>query len=129
MGVSIRPCSRQERLCLGLTGERFYLGLPLLWPICIKSVKTRVQCQAGRFWLARQIEHDKSPDATVAAGTMGYLAPDYLLTAGRLRKPMCSALGRWCLRWAVEEGQLREKEGRLLMAAEQGLRANLMRER
>lgn len=34
----------------------------------------------GDFGLARQIEHDKSPDATVAAGTMGYLAPEYLLT-------------------------------------------------
>ncbi|KAL2899698.1 L-type lectin-domain containing receptor kinase VIII.1 [Bienertia sinuspersici] len=34
----------------------------------------------GDFGLARQMEHDKSPDATVAAGTMGYLAPEYLLT-------------------------------------------------
>ncbi|KAL9239298.1 hypothetical protein vseg_013634 [Gypsophila vaccaria] len=34
----------------------------------------------GDFGLARQIEHDKSPAATVAAGTMGYLAPEYLLT-------------------------------------------------
>ncbi|KAG1339125.1 L-type lectin-domain containing receptor kinase VIII.1 [Cocos nucifera] len=34
----------------------------------------------GDFGLARQVEHDKSPDATVTAGTMGYLAPEYLLT-------------------------------------------------
>ncbi|KAK6126028.1 hypothetical protein DH2020_040142 [Rehmannia glutinosa] len=34
----------------------------------------------GDFGLARQVEHDKSPDATIAAGTMGYLAPEYLLT-------------------------------------------------
>lgn len=34
----------------------------------------------GDFGLARRTEHDKSPDATVAAGTMGYLAPEYLLT-------------------------------------------------
>lgn len=34
----------------------------------------------GDFGLARQIEHDKSPDATIAAGTMGYLAPEYLIT-------------------------------------------------
>ncbi|KAL1565981.1 L-type lectin-domain containing receptor kinase VIII.1-like [Salvia divinorum] len=34
----------------------------------------------GDFGLARQIEHDKSPDATTAAGTMGYLAPEYLVT-------------------------------------------------
>ncbi|KAK9158276.1 hypothetical protein Scep_004850 [Stephania cephalantha] len=34
----------------------------------------------GDFGLARQFDHDKSPDATMAAGTMGYLAPEYLLT-------------------------------------------------
>lgn len=34
----------------------------------------------GDFGLARKIEHDKSPDPTVAAGTMGYLAPEYLQT-------------------------------------------------
>lgn len=27
----------------------------------------------GDFGLARQIEHNKSPDATIAAGTIGYL--------------------------------------------------------
>lgn len=40
----------------------------------------------GDFGLARQIEHDKSPDATVAAGTMGYLAPEYLLTGRATEK-------------------------------------------
>ncbi|KAI0497408.1 hypothetical protein KFK09_020632 [Dendrobium nobile] len=34
----------------------------------------------GDFGLARQVDHDRSPDATVTAGTMGYLAPEYLLT-------------------------------------------------
>ncbi|KAJ9554932.1 hypothetical protein OSB04_009546 [Centaurea solstitialis] len=34
----------------------------------------------GDFGLARQIDQNKSPDPTVAAGTMGYLAPEYLLT-------------------------------------------------
>ncbi|KAJ0476610.1 putative protein kinase RLK-Pelle-L-LEC family [Helianthus annuus] len=34
----------------------------------------------GDFGLARQVEQNKSPDPTVAAGTMGYLAPEYLLT-------------------------------------------------
>ncbi|CAN1775743.1 L-type lectin-domain containing receptor kinase VIII.1 [Linum perenne] len=40
----------------------------------------------GDFGLARQVEHDKSPDATVAAGTMGYLAPEYLLTGRATEK-------------------------------------------
>lgn len=34
----------------------------------------------GDFGLARQVDHDRSPDPTVTAGTMGYLAPEYLLT-------------------------------------------------
>ncbi|KAG4935048.1 hypothetical protein GLYMA_18G043500v4 [Glycine max] len=40
----------------------------------------------GDFGLARQTEHDKSPDATVAAGTMGYLAPEYVLTGRATEK-------------------------------------------
>ncbi|KAI3503460.1 hypothetical protein L1887_31902 [Cichorium endivia] len=32
------------------------------------------------FRLAMEIEQNTSPDPTVAAGTMGYLAPEYLLT-------------------------------------------------
>lgn len=40
----------------------------------------------GDFGLARQVDHDKSPDATVTAGTMGYLAPEYLLTGRATEK-------------------------------------------
>ncbi|KAK9127280.1 hypothetical protein Syun_016077 [Stephania yunnanensis] len=40
----------------------------------------KLNARLGDFGLARQIEHDKSPDATVTAGTMGYLAPEYLLS-------------------------------------------------
>ncbi|XP_057855684.1 L-type lectin-domain containing receptor kinase VIII.1 [Cryptomeria japonica] len=32
----------------------------------------------GDFGLARLMDHNKSPDATLTAGTMGYLAPEYL---------------------------------------------------
>ncbi|KAG2616138.1 L-type lectin-domain containing receptor kinase VIII.2-like [Panicum virgatum] len=38
------------------------------------------RARLGDFGLARQAEHGESPDATTAAGTMGYLAPEYLLT-------------------------------------------------
>lgn len=34
----------------------------------------------GDFGLARLMDHNKSPDATLTAGTMGYLAPEYLQT-------------------------------------------------
>ncbi|KAH7420707.1 hypothetical protein KP509_13G018200 [Ceratopteris richardii] len=32
----------------------------------------------GDFGLAKMTDHNKSPDATLAAGTMGYLAPEYI---------------------------------------------------
>ncbi|KAK6942837.1 Protein kinase domain [Dillenia turbinata] len=48
--------------------------------------ETEFNARLGDFGLARQIEHDKSPDATVAAGTMGYLAPEYLLTGRATEK-------------------------------------------
>ncbi|KAF6987883.1 hypothetical protein CFC21_005478 [Triticum aestivum] len=38
------------------------------------------RARLGDFGLARQAEHGASPDATAAAGTMGYLAPEYMLT-------------------------------------------------
>ncbi|GJM94458.1 hypothetical protein PR202_ga11102 [Eleusine coracana subsp. coracana] len=38
------------------------------------------RARLGDFGLARQADHGASPDATAAAGTMGYLAPEYLLT-------------------------------------------------
>ncbi|EEE62176.1 hypothetical protein OsJ_16963 [Oryza sativa Japonica Group] len=41
------------------------------------------RARLGDFGLARQAEHGESPDATAAAGTMGYLAPEYLLTGAR----------------------------------------------
>ncbi|KAL6585384.1 L-type lectin-domain containing receptor kinase VIII.1 [Orobanche minor] len=47
----------------------------------------------GDFGLAKQIEHDKSPDATVAAGTMGYLAPEYLLTGRATEKTDAFSFG------------------------------------
>eukprot|EP00250_Pteridium_aquilinum_P005588 c15659_g1_i2 orf=189-2375(-) len=34
----------------------------------------------GDFGLAKVTDHNKSPDATLAAGTMGYLAPEYIHT-------------------------------------------------
>uniref|UniRef100_A0A2P2QR83 Uncharacterized protein n=1 Tax=Rhizophora mucronata TaxID=61149 RepID=A0A2P2QR83_RHIMU len=41
MGALIRLCLSQELLCHGHIGKKFYLVWPLLWPTCIKNVKTR----------------------------------------------------------------------------------------
>ncbi|CAN0926853.1 L-type lectin-domain containing receptor kinase VIII.1 [Linum grandiflorum] len=89
----------------------------------------------GDFGLARQVEHDKSPDATVAAGTMGYLAPEYLLTGRATEKTDVFSYGAVVLEVAsgrrpIEKdaaaagGNLVEwvwtlhREGRLLTAAD-----------
>uniref|UniRef100_A0A6N2NLZ4 Protein kinase domain-containing protein n=1 Tax=Salix viminalis TaxID=40686 RepID=A0A6N2NLZ4_SALVM len=101
MGVLIKLCSRQERLCHGHRGVKSYLAwfrLAYLHQECENQVIHRdikasnimldegFNARLGDFGLARQVEHDKSPDATVAAGTMGYLAPEYLLTGRATEK-------------------------------------------
>ncbi|KAG9448565.1 hypothetical protein H6P81_008530 [Aristolochia fimbriata] len=40
----------------------------------------------GDFGLARLMDHDKSPVSTLTAGTMGYLAPEYLQTGKATEK-------------------------------------------
>ncbi|KMS96979.1 hypothetical protein BVRB_7g179860 [Beta vulgaris subsp. vulgaris] len=92
----------------------------------------------GDFGLARQMEHDKSPDATVAAGTMGYLAPEYLLTGRATDKTDVFSYGAVVLEVASgrrpiekerngNKGNLVEwvwelhREGRLLEAADERL--------
>ncbi|TVU18100.1 hypothetical protein EJB05_34170, partial [Eragrostis curvula] len=100
------------------------------------------RARLGDFGLARQAEHGASPDATAAAGTMGYLAPEYLLTGratdatdvfsfGALalevacgRRPIgregrCNNLVEWV--WSLHgEGRLLDAvDPRLLTAAEE----------
>ncbi|KAL8508842.1 hypothetical protein ACS0TY_016157 [Phlomoides rotata] len=90
----------------------------------------------GDFGLARQMEHDKSPDATVAAGTMGYLAPEYLLTGRATEKTdvfsfgavaLEVATGRRPIERVVSGGNLVEwvwglyNEGRLTAAVDRRL--------
>ncbi|KAK9757158.1 hypothetical protein RND81_01G144400 [Saponaria officinalis] len=68
----------------------------------------------GDFGLARQIEHDKSPAATVAAGTMGYLAPEYLLTGRATEKTDVFSFGAVVLEVASGRRPIEREGGNLV---------------
>ncbi|KAJ7976986.1 Lectin receptor kinase-like protein [Quillaja saponaria] len=141
------PWPHRRKILFGVASALAYLHQECENQVIHRDVKSSnimldegFNARLGDFGLARQTEHDKSPDATVAAGTMGYLAPEYLLT-GRAtektdvfsygavvlevasgRRPiekdamgvgkvgLCSNLVEWV--WSLH------REGRLLMAAD-----------
>ncbi|CAO2825625.1 unnamed protein product [Amaranthus hypochondriacus] len=77
----------RRKILLGVASALAYLHQECENLVVHRDVKTsnimldeNFNSRLGDFGLARQMEHDKSPAATVAAGTMGYLAPEYLLT-------------------------------------------------
>ncbi|KAJ9694501.1 hypothetical protein PVL29_010135 [Vitis rotundifolia] len=81
------PWSHRRKILMGVASALAYLHEECENQVIHRDVKSSnimldegFNARLGDFGLARQIEHDKSPDATVAAGTMGYLAPEYLLT-------------------------------------------------
>ncbi|GFZ14285.1 concanavalin A-like lectin protein kinase family protein [Actinidia rufa] len=101
----------------------------------IVAVKRCSHIGQGDFGLARQTEHDKSPDATVAAGTMGYLAPEYLLTGRATDKTDVFSYGAVVLEVASGRRPIEKetstnlvewvwglhRDGRLLVAADSRL--------
>ncbi|XP_022888596.1 L-type lectin-domain containing receptor kinase VIII.1-like [Olea europaea var. sylvestris] len=85
--------SHRKKILLGVASALAYLHQECENQVIHRDVKTSnimldegFNARLGDFGLARQTEHDKSPDATVAAGTMGYLAPEYLLTGRATEK-------------------------------------------
>ncbi|KAE8679375.1 L-type lectin-domain containing receptor kinase VIII.2 [Hibiscus syriacus] len=87
------PWVHRQKIVLGVASALAYLHQECDHQVIHRDVKTsnimldeRFNAKLGDFGLARQVEHDKSPDATVAAGTMGYLAPEYLLTGRATEK-------------------------------------------
>ncbi|KAI3743420.1 hypothetical protein L1987_61129 [Smallanthus sonchifolius] len=81
------PWVHRSKILMGVASALTYLHQECENQVIHRDVKTSnimldegFNAKLGDFGLARRIEHDKSPDATVAAGTMGYLAPEYLLT-------------------------------------------------
>ncbi|KAK4755287.1 hypothetical protein SAY87_009044 [Trapa incisa] len=81
------PWHHRKKILVGVASALAYLHQECENQVIHRDVKSSnilldegFNARLGDFGLARQVEHDKSPDATVAAGTMGYLAPEYLLT-------------------------------------------------
>uniref|UniRef100_A0A7N0R9D6 non-specific serine/threonine protein kinase n=1 Tax=Kalanchoe fedtschenkoi TaxID=63787 RepID=A0A7N0R9D6_KALFE len=81
------PWHHRRRILMGVASALAYLHQECENQVIHRDIKTSnimldegFRARLGDFGLARQVEHDKSPEATVAAGTMGYLAPEYLLT-------------------------------------------------
>ncbi|OVA10174.1 Protein kinase domain [Macleaya cordata] len=89
----ILPWHHRRRILIGVASALAYLHQECENQVIHRDVKTSnimldegFNGKLGDFGLARQIEHDKSPVATVTAGTMGYLAPEYLLTGKATEK-------------------------------------------
>ncbi|KAL6578140.1 L-type lectin-domain containing receptor kinase VIII.2 [Orobanche minor] len=81
------PWAHRRKILIGVASALAHLHQECENQVIHRDVKTSnvmldeaFNAKLGDFGLARQVDHDKSPDATVAAGTMGYLAPEYLLT-------------------------------------------------
>ncbi|XP_073290243.1 L-type lectin-domain containing receptor kinase VIII.1-like [Primulina huaijiensis] len=89
----VLPWPYRSKILLGVASALAYLHQECENQVIHRDIKASnimldegFNARLGDFGLARQIEHDKSPDATVAAGTMGYLAPEYLLTGRATEK-------------------------------------------
>ncbi|KAK4345717.1 hypothetical protein RND71_035893 [Anisodus tanguticus] len=89
----VLPWSHRRKILLGVASALAYLHQECENQVIHRDIKSSnimldegFNARLGDFGLARQVEHDKSPDATVAAGTMGYLAPEYLLTGRATEK-------------------------------------------
>ncbi|XP_068636561.1 L-type lectin-domain containing receptor kinase VIII.1-like [Aristolochia californica] len=81
------PWTHRRKILAGVASALTYLHQECENQVIHRDVKASnimldegYNARLGDFGLARQVEHDKSPEATIAAGTMGYLAPEYLLT-------------------------------------------------
>ncbi|KAI3986198.1 hypothetical protein MKX01_004342 [Papaver californicum] len=81
------PWPNRKRVLMGVASALAYLHEERECQVIHRDIKASnimldefFNARVGDFGLAKQIEHDKSPDATIAAATMGYLAPEYLLT-------------------------------------------------
>ncbi|CAI0437732.1 unnamed protein product [Linum tenue] len=136
----ILPWSHRRKILHGVASALAYLHQECENQVIHRDVKSSnimldegFNARLGDFGLAKQVEHDKSPDATVAAGTMGYLAPEYLLTGRATEKTdvfsygavvLEVASGRRPIEKANGNGNLVEwvwglhREGRLLTAAD-----------
>ncbi|XP_071690730.1 L-type lectin-domain containing receptor kinase VIII.1-like [Rutidosis leptorrhynchoides] len=142
----VLPWIHRSKILMGVASALAYLHQECENQVIHRDVKSSnimldegFNARLGDFGLARRTEHDKSPDATVAAGTMGYLAPEYLLTGRASEKTdvfsygavvLEVATGRRPIEKEIGPGKVRDnsnlvewvwglhKAGRLLNAAD-----------
>lgn len=81
------PWAHRRNILMGVASALAYLHQECENQVIHRDVKASnimldegFNAKLGDFGLAREINQNRSPDPTVAAGTMGYLAPEYLLT-------------------------------------------------
>ncbi|KAJ6292913.1 hypothetical protein OIU78_024986 [Salix suchowensis] len=84
LGIFLNWAHRQK-IAVGLASSLTYLHHECEQRVIHRDIKTsnimldgNFNARLGDFGLARLMEHDKSPASTLTAGTMGYLAPEYL---------------------------------------------------
>ncbi|CAA6670694.1 unnamed protein product [Spirodela intermedia] len=77
--------ARRVRITRGVVSVLIYLHQECEQQVIHRDIKTsnimldaHFNARLGDFGLARLMDHDKSPDCTLTAGTMGYLAPEYV---------------------------------------------------
>ncbi|XP_022935439.1 L-type lectin-domain containing receptor kinase VIII.1-like [Cucurbita moschata] len=123
------PWSHRKKILLGVSSALAYLHQECENQVIHRDVKTSnimldegFNARLGDFGLARQVEHDKSPDATVAAGTMGYLAPEYLLTGRATEKTDVFSFGAVVLEVASGRRPIEKESG----AGKFGVNSNLV---
>ncbi|XP_014505432.1 probable L-type lectin-domain containing receptor kinase S.7 [Vigna radiata var. radiata] len=77
--------SHRMKIAVGLASVLVYLHQECERRVVHRDIKTgnilldgNMNPRLGDFGLAKLMDHDKSPVSTLTAGTMGYLAPEYL---------------------------------------------------
>ncbi|KAJ7963612.1 putative Kinase [Quillaja saponaria] len=82
---SLLDWSHRLNIVIGLASVLTYLHQECEQRVIHRDIKTgnvlldgNFKARLGDFGLAKLMDHDKSPVSTLTAGTMGYLAPEYL---------------------------------------------------
>ncbi|KAG0477050.1 hypothetical protein HPP92_013891 [Vanilla planifolia] len=118
--AAILPWRHRRKILAGVASALAYLHHECERLVIHRDVKSSnvlldedFHPRLGDFGLARQVDHDRSPDATVTAGTMGYLAPEYLQTGRASDKTDVFSFGALVLEVASGRRPIDESGGRL----------------